>query len=146
MKLPRQAVAILIAAAIAPAALADKPIQKKDCPTAVQKTIDEQSKGVTVRGIATEIEDGKTYYELETTTNGHSRDVLIDPAGKVVSVEEDVPVSSLPQAARAALETRGKVLSAESVTRDGVVSYEAKIESNGKKSEVAVTADGVIKK
>jgi uncharacterized membrane protein YkoI len=146
MMLSRQALAILMAATIAPAALADKPIQKKDCPTAVRKTIDEQSKGATVRGISTETEDGKTYYELETTANGHSRDVLIDPAGKVVSVEEEVPVSSLPQAARAALETRGKILRAESVTKDGVVSYEAKIESNGKKSEVAVTADGVIKK
>lgn len=115
-------------------------------PRAVQRTVDEQSKGVTVRGLSTETEGGNTYYELELTVRGHSKDLLIDAGGKIVSVEEEIPLASLPEAARSALEKRGKILRVESVTRDGVVSYEAKVENAGKKSEVAVTAEGVIKK
>jgi len=146
MKLQAQALLVCASVGIGPSALADKPIQKKDTPAAVQRTIDEQSKGVTVRGLFTETEGGKTYYELELTVSGHSKDLLIDPAGKIVSVEEEIPLASVPQAARATLEKRGTILKVESVTKDGVVSYEAKVESAGKKSEVAVTAEGVVKK
>ena len=146
MKLTTEALIVSAALALSADALADKPIQKKDTPLAVQRTIDEQSKGVTVRGLSTETESGQTYYELELTVNGHSKDLLIDPAGKIVSVEEEIPLASVPQAARGALEKHGTILKVESVTKDGVVSYEAKVENAGKKSEVAVTAEGVVKK
>ena len=50
----------------------EKKIKKSDMPAAVQKTADEQSKGATVKGYSTEVEDGKTIYEVELTVNGHS--------------------------------------------------------------------------
>jgi uncharacterized membrane protein YdfJ with MMPL/SSD domain len=40
----------------------------------------------------------------------------------------------------------GKVLKVETVTKGSAVSYEAVVSKNGKKSEVAVEADGTIKK
>ena len=120
-------------------------VQMKDLPEAVQRTVKEQTKTAKLRGLAKEIEDGKTFYEAETTLNGKSRDILIDTTGAVVEVEDAVSLNSLPEAARKAIQAKagsGKILTVESVTKGSVVSYEAVVQKNGKKSEVAVNADG----
>ncbi len=118
----------------------------KQLPPAVQKTVQEQTKGATIRGLSKEVENGKTQYELETMVNGRSRDLLIDPAGKVLEVEEEVDLLKLPAAVQAEIKRslgQGKVLKLESVTRDGVVTgYEASVEKVGKKSSVALSPDG----
>jgi hypothetical protein len=117
----------------------------KDLPAAVQKTVTQETKIAKLRGLEKEIEHGKTYYEAETTVNGKSRDILIDPSGTIVEIEEGVTLESLPAAARSGLKHSagtGKILRVESVTRGSVVSYEAVIERQGKKTEVSVNADG----
>ena len=50
----------------------------KSYPAAVQKTVDEQSKGASIRGLSKEVENGKTQYELELTVNGHNKDIRAD--------------------------------------------------------------------
>jgi uncharacterized membrane protein YkoI len=129
--------------------IADTPVKMKDLPAAVQKTVLEQTKGVELRGLAKEVENGQTFYEAETRVNGHSKDILIDVNGKVVEVEEEVAIDTLPAAAKAAIEkyaAGAKIVKTESVTKDGVVSYEATVLKGKKKSEVAVSADGTVKK
>ncbi len=124
----------------------EKKIKKSDLPAAVQKTADEQSKGATVKGYNSEVEDGKTIYEVELTVNGHSRDVSISPAGEVVEVEEEVALESLPVEVRDGLQKKagaGKITKVESLTKKGkLVAYEAQVRTNGKKSEVQVGPDG----
>ena len=39
-----------------------------------------------IKGYAREVEGGKTLFEVETTVNGHSRDLLFDAKGTLVSV------------------------------------------------------------
>jgi uncharacterized membrane protein YkoI len=141
---------ITLSITVAAAALlaSETKVQMKDLPEAVQKTVKELTQTAKLKGLAKEVEDGKTFYEAETTVNGKSRDVLIDPAGAVVEVEEAVALDSIPEAARNALQARagsGKILSVESVTKGPVVSYEAVIRTGGKKSEVGVNADGTLK-
>ncbi len=123
-------------------------IKMQDLPEAVQKTVREQTKNAELRGLAKETEAGKTFYEAETKVNGKSRDILIDPTGNVVEVEESIALESIPEAARKGLLTKagsGKILSAESVTKGSIVSYEAVVLRKGKKSEVVVNADGTSK-
>ncbi len=124
----------------------EKKIKKSDLPAAVQKTADEQSKGATVKGYNSEVEDGKLQYEVELTVNGHSKDVSISPAGAVLEVEEEVALGSLPSDVRAGLQTKagaGKIAKVESLTKQGkLVAYEAQVRTNGKKSEVQVGPDG----
>ncbi len=120
-------------------------VKMKDLPEAVQKTVKEQTKTAELRGLAKEVENGKTFYEAETKVNGKSRDILIDPTGVVVEVEEAIAFHSIPEAAKKALQAKagsGKILSAESVTKGAVVSYEAVLLKNGKKSEIVVNSDG----
>ena len=121
-------------------------VQMKDLPPAVQKTVQEQTRTAKLRGLSKEVENGKTFYEAETTLNGKSRDVLMDAAGAVVEVEEATTLAAIPEAARKAFQKQagsaGKILSVETVTKGTVTDYEAVIQKGGKKSEVAVHADG----
>jgi hypothetical protein len=125
---------------------AEKRVTMETLPTAVQKTIEEQAKGATIRGLSKEIEDGKTFYEAELKINGHNKDVLIDPAGLVVEVEEEVALDSLPATAKGAIQKRaakGRIVLVEAVSiHDSIVAYEAKIKTAGKTSEVRVNPDG----
>jgi len=121
---------------------ADKKIQAKDLPPAVQKAVQEATKGATIKGYSKEVENGKTEYEVETMVNGHSRDLLFDPAGNLIAAEEAVALDAVPAAVKAAFEARGKVLLVETVTKGTTVTYEAQIQKNGRKSEVVVSADG----
>jgi hypothetical protein len=125
---------------------AEKRIKMESLPPAVQKTVHEQSKGGTIRGLAKEIEGGKTFYEAELTINGHNKDLVIDPAGSLVEVEEEVALDSVPAAVKDAIQKRaakGQIVVVESVSKqDTIVAYEAKIKTAGKTSEIAVKPDG----
>jgi uncharacterized membrane protein YkoI len=124
-------------------------VKMKDLPPAVQKAVQEQTKGAQIKGLSKEVEKGKTMYEVETILNGKSRDLMIDASGALVSVEEAVALDSIPTAAKAALAklaVNGKIKSVESVTKGPTVTYEAVIVKGVKKSEVVVGADGSIQK
>jgi len=117
-----------------------------DLPPAVQATVKGQSKGATVRGLSKEVEHGETTYEVELTVNGHGKDVSMDENGQVVEVEEEVPIDTIPAAAKAAIEkgaSGGKIMKVESVTHGStVVAYEAQVNKAGKHSEVRVDSEG----
>ena len=124
----------------------EKKIKRSDLPPAVEKTVAEQSSGATIRGFSTEKEKGQTLYEVEMTVNGHSKDVLMAADGSIVEVEEQVAPDSLSAEVKAGLQAKagkGKIVKIESLTKKGkLVAYEARVETNGKKSEVQVGPDG----
>jgi hypothetical protein len=124
----------------------EKKVKRSDLPPAVEKTVAAQSSGAVIRGFSREKENGQTYYEAEMIVNGHSKDILIDPNGTVVEVEEQVTIDSLPADVKAGLTAKagsGKILKVESIKkRDKLVAYEAKVDLNGKHSEVQVGPDG----
>jgi uncharacterized membrane protein YkoI len=124
---------------------AEKKIQMKDLPPAVKKAVEDQTKGSVVKGLSTEVESGKTLFEVETTINGHGRDLSFDASGATVEVEEEVALHAIPAAAKAAIEKRaagGKITKVETVTKGNVVVYEAAIKKGLKTSEITVQADG----
>ena len=124
----------------------EKKIKRADLPPAVEKTVAAQSVGATVRGFSQEKEKGQIYYEAEMTVNGHSKDVLIDTNGAVVEVEEEVAVDALPATVKAGLQSKagsGKIVKVETISKhDKLVAYEAKVSTDGKKSEIQVGPDG----
>lgn len=124
----------------------EKKIPRSDLPPAVEKTVAEQSKNAEIRGFSEEKENGQTFYEAELIVNGHSKDVLVDVNGTMVEVEEQVPIESLPPAVREGLQAKagsGKLTKVEKLTKkDKLVAYEAKVLTNGKKSEVQVGPEG----
>jgi len=139
-------IAATLCAVRLPAQEHEKKINRSDLPPAVEKTVAAQTQGATIRGFNEEKENGKTYYEAETTVNGHSKDILIDPTGAVAEIEEQVEFASLPAAAQSGLQAKagsGKLGKVESITKhDKLVAYEAKVTTNGKRSEIQVGPDG----
>lgn len=128
---------------------AETSVKLKDLPEVVQKSIAAQTQGAQIKGISKETEKGRTTYEVETLVNGKSRDLTLDTAGALLSVEEPVAIDAVPAAVKATLDklsAGGKIKSVESVTKGKTVSYEAVIVKGLKKSEVMVGADGAVQK
>lgn len=123
-------------------------LKLKDLPAAVQKTVNENLKGAEIKSIGKEVEKGVTQYEVETMLNGKHRDFNVDAKGKLIVVEEEIDLASVPAAVKATIEKKvagGKLQMVESVSKgDGTTLYEAAYTSkSGKKGEVLVKADGV---
>ena len=135
-----------ICAFTAAAIAAEKRLEMKDLPAAVQKTITEQTKGAEIKGLAKEMEKGKVSYEVETIVNGKHRDFIVDPSGALGEVEEEAALGTIPPAAKAAIEKKasgGKLGMVEIMKRGGETLYEAAYTAkDGKKHSILVNADG----
>ncbi|MEO8679551.1 MAG: PepSY domain-containing protein [Vicinamibacterales bacterium] len=134
---------------VAAPALAAQKIAQAALPKAVQATVIEQTKDATVLNISKEVEKGRTVYEVETKRNGKTRDFVVDGAGTVLAVEEEVDPGSLPAAVKQTLDQQsagGTLKRVEKVTRGKSVSYEAAVVKSGKTVEIAIGGDGVIQK
>src|ERR1039457_1097617 len=119
-------ICLAIGALLGVAAAAEKKLQMKDLPPAVQKTVQDQTKGAEIRGISSETEKGKLTYEVETMVNGKHRDFLVDAKGAVPEVENETPIDNIPAAAKAAIEKKaagGKIAMVETVTRGSATLY-----------------------
>ncbi len=85
---------------------AESKVKLENLPASVQATVRQETQNATLVGISKEISKGKTMYEVETKLNGKTRDLMLDAAGKVASVEEEVDISTLPSAAREAIQKK----------------------------------------
>jgi uncharacterized membrane protein YkoI len=124
----------------------EKTLTLKDLPAAAQKTIQAELKGGEIKNIGKETEHGVAQYEVETMLNGKHRDFNVDTNGKLLLVEEETSIDSIPAAAKAAILKRvgdGKLGMVELFMRGGETMYEAAYTTKaGKKHEVLVKADG----
>jgi uncharacterized membrane protein YkoI len=124
----------------------EKKIKREELPPAVEKTVAEQSQDATIKGFSTEVDKGKRLYEVELTVTGHGKDISMDKDGKIIEVEEEVTMDSLPSAVKAGLKKAagsGTITKVESVTRQGkLVAYEAGVKNGTKHSEVQVGPSG----
>jgi uncharacterized membrane protein YkoI len=146
LKLVAVVIVLLPVFALAQEQEQEKKIQRSDLPPVVANTVAAQSQGATIKGFSQEEENGKTYYEAEMMVAGHSKDVLIDKDGRIVEVEEQVAFDSLPAGVKDGLQSKaghGMIVKVESLTKhDKLVAYEAKVQSDAKKSEIQVGPDG----
>src|SRR6202047_1431171 len=124
----------------------EKKITRGELPPGVEKTVAEQSQGATIKGFSTELDKGKRVYEVELSVNGHGKDISMDKDGKIVEVEEEVAMDSLPPEVKAGLTSAagsGTILKVESLTKGGkLVAYEADVKNGPKHSEVQVGPNG----
>jgi uncharacterized membrane protein YkoI len=140
------ATCLAIASLLTVASAAEKKLQMKDLPPAVQKAVQDQTKGAEIKGISSETEKGKVSYEVETIASGKHRDISFDAKGALTSVEEETSLDAIPAAAKAAIQKKtagGKISMIETVTQGSAVSYEAAYtDKGGKKHEYSVNAAG----
>ncbi len=124
----------------------EKKIERSALPPAVEKTVQKQSQGATIKGFATEREHGVKVYEAEMIVNGHTKDIQIALDGTLNEIEEEVSLDSLSTAVRGALMDKAgtaKIVKVESLTKQGtLVAYEAATLKGMRKGEIQVGPDG----
>ena len=132
-------------AASAPLLLAqDRKITHDQLPASVQHAMDAETQGATVKGYATEMENGKRSYEAETVKDGHSRDVSFNSDGSLAEIEEEVAFNQLPAPVQQSLKSKAgaaRIVKVESLTKHGkLVAYEAT--TDGHHGEIQVGPSG----
>jgi len=147
MTLTRFSLVVLVAAfAFSVAHAQERKIKREQLPPAVEKTVATESQGATIKGFATEVEHGRKLYEASLVVDGRTKDILIDRTGKIVEVEQEVPMDSLPASVQAALKKAagtGTITMIESLTKNGkLVAYEAQVKNGKKRSEIQVGPNG----
>ena len=124
----------------------EKKIARSALPPAVEKSLEAQLSGATVKGFATETEHGKRVYEAETVLNGHTRDLQFATDGTLNEIEEEVAFDSLPAPVQKALTAKAgaaKITKVESLTKKGkLVAYEAATLKGKKTGEIQVGPSG----
>lgn len=124
----------------------EKKIERSALPAIVERAVEAETQGATIKGFAQEREHGKTFYEAETVVNGHTRDVLFATDGTIAEIEEEVDFDSLSVNVRAGLTEKaagGKITKVESLTKRGkLVAYEGHVKRGSKPSEIQVDPDG----
>ena len=147
MNFVKSQIAIASVLAFSLAAFAqERKIDRSDLPPAVEKTVQAQSQGATIKGFTAEVEHGKKVYEAEMVVNGRTKDIQIESDGTMSEVEEEVAFDSLPANVQAGLTKKAagaKITKVESLTKKGkLVAYEAATLNGTKKGEIQVGTDG----
>jgi uncharacterized membrane protein YkoI len=136
----------LTAGVLTAPASAAKNYTPKELPPAVQKTVQEESKGAEIKNIGKETEKGVTQYEVETILNGKHRDFNVDAKGALLVVEEESTIDTFPPAAKAAIMKKvgdGKLGMVELFKKGGETMYEVAYTTKaGKKHEALFKDDG----
>ncbi len=120
----------------------EKKIRQSKLPEAVQKTAGEQSNGATVTGYTSDEVDGTMVYQMNLAVDGRARGVVMDPDGNVVSVEQEVPWTELPESVQKdfnGVKGKGKFESVSTISKDGqIVAYAGILLRNGERNHVSV--------
>ena len=101
-----------------------------------------ETRNATLKGVSEEKENGKTVYELESMIDGRTRDVMIDSAGRVYLVEEQLDVDKAPPPVKAALEARGRIVKLEAVTTRGKTHFEGHVRTKTGQTVAIVARHG----
>jgi uncharacterized membrane protein YkoI len=126
----------------------EETISMDKVPKAVLDALPKYATGTEVKSVEKGNQDGKTVYEFTIEKGGRKYELALSPKGKYKGTEEDVEFSTMPEAVQAAFKTLaavGKISGGEKAEdAHHKVTYEADIEKDGKKAEIAVSADGKV--
>ncbi|MBU6409301.1 MAG: hypothetical protein KGR98_02835 [Verrucomicrobia bacterium] len=140
------AVSVGITACVSSGGEKDRTVSLNQVPQAAKDTLRQYASESDVKGVDMEDQDGTQVYGFDISQGGHSFELAVTPNGKFMGTEEDIQVTDMPEAAQMALKAQagGGNLSGfeKAVDQNHRTTYEADIEKNGKKTEVAVDADG----
>jgi hypothetical protein len=131
------------------AAAQEKKIEKKDLPAPVLTAFQKAYPKATIKGASTEVENGKTYYEIESLDGTVKRDLLYLADGTITEIEESIALSDLPAPVKAALDKKypkAKISKSEKVTKGAVVAYEVVVISGKTTVEASFDPSGKLLK
>ena len=127
----------------------EKKVNVKELPKAVTASFQKTYPKATITGASTEVEDGKSMYEVESKDGTINRDLLFTDQGEIFEIEESMSPESLPADIKSALEkqfTKYKLIKAEKVSHGAKVEYEFKVKSHNKMYAVILDSSAKIVK
>lgn len=132
---------------VATAALAradEEKISPKKLPAAVTAAVKKAFPEAKILAASKEVEKGATTFEVELKVEGRSVDMALDASGKILEIEKELDLRSLPKPVARRLAARypgARIKKVEEITRGegGPVHYEVALEA-----EVVLTAKGKI--
>ena len=140
--------ALILAAGLCTVATAEdkeEAVKLAQVPAAAQGSIKKLATEKEIKKVERSIEDGKVAYEVEVARGGRELEFKVSADGKLLSLEEVVALTEVPEAVRKAFSeqagdgTLGKV---ERITEDGRATYETKVMRSGRTLEITVAPDG----
>jgi len=100
----------------------------------------------TIKNAAKETEDGKTVWEVESIDNNMARDLMYNPDGTVIDIEEEVAMAAVPPVVADAVKAKypkATITKAEKRTVGKTVTYEFTLKG-AKEASIELTPDGKI--
>ncbi len=119
----------------------------KILPDAVLSAFKTAYPNAVIKGTSKEVENGVTYFEIESVDGKTKRDLIYMADGKVTEFEEAITAADLPAAVQQTLakEFPGyKVITAETLTKGGIKQFELQIQVGEKKVGVTIDPSGKI--
>lgn len=127
--------------------LMEEEVFLSELPEALQAAIRKETAGKPVDEMTRNFDDGEVSYDLDIVANQKTRTVTFDAGGEVVSRQEDVALSEVPEAAQKQIQSfaaAGKVLTIQKVTETNTVSFDVDVRQDGKVKSYSIAADGKI--
>jgi hypothetical protein len=123
----------------------EQKLSAKQLPAAVQAAFQKAYPAAKIKGASSEVENGKTIYEVESVDGKINRNLQYSEDGTVVEIEETIALKTLPAEVSSALKTetgKGKVQKAEKLMKAGTIQYEFVITSGKNTREVVIDSSG----
>jgi len=118
-----------------------------DLPPGAQVSVKEQSAGGTLRSLWVGNDKGERVYGAVILYGGKRKEVVVNADGKIVDVQQEVTVESLPAAMRKSLkeQPRGaRILNVSKETENGVVKYELETDVEGRSRNLSFDSAGKV--
>jgi len=125
----------------------DEVVTMAQVPAAVKATVKPFAADSEIKKVEKGDDDGTQAYEFDIEHGGRKLEVTITPDGKLLGTEETVALSTAPGPVRKTITAQavgGTIVSVEKVNESGKTTYEAVVDKQGKKSEIAVGLDGAL--
>ncbi|MGH9705000.1 MAG: PepSY-like domain-containing protein [Candidatus Acidiferrales bacterium] len=118
-----------------------------DLPPGAQVAVKEQSAGGTLRNLWVGSNKGEKVFGAVIVSGGKRKEVVVNADGKIVDVQQEVNVESLPPAMRKSLKEQpqgAKILNVSKETENGVVKYELETDVEGRSRNLSFDSTGKV--
>jgi uncharacterized membrane protein YkoI len=125
--------------------LTDEEVFLAELPEALRVAIGKAVGSGTLDDITRSFDSGEVFYDVDAIEGNKTLTLTFDAKGALVSKEEEVALSEVPDAAQKQIQTlatSGKVITIAKVTENDAVSYDVDIRLSGKVKSYTVGVDG----
>lgn len=127
--------------------LTDEEVFLAELPEGIQKAVQKEMGGGMLDGITRSFDSGEVFYDADVIDGGKTLTLTFDAKGALVSREEDVLLSAVPDATQKqiqALSAGGQLIGITRVTENDAVSFDVDVRQNGKVNSYSLAADGKV--